>query len=418
MKKVETILCWVGMVFFALMAIAEISAGGVLGAVLLCLGALVVAPFKFVKNFREKIKFHKVLTVLLALVLLFVGVAVSPSVDTPQETSGAAASTAPTVTSSADKTTDITTLATAETKTKQTSAKTTKKATAKAASSVGAGEQQSINAANIPAYAGKAYITINNNVPNFSASELKTTGYEQYSELDSLGRTGTALASVGKDTMPNEDEERGSISSIKPSGWKQAKYDCISGGWLYNRCHLIGWQLSAENANRKNLITGTKYLNISGMLPFENMVADYIKESGNHVAYRVTPVYEGNNLLAYGVQMEAYSVEDGGDGICFNVYCYNVQPGVTIRYATGDSTADKPVTAKKATTKKTTKATAKATTEAAAQKNQSQTVIITKSGEHYHCSKDCPGLSRAKALYEVSLSEAKNKGLTPCSKCY
>ena len=137
--------------------------------------------------------------------------------------------------------------------------------------------------------------------------------------------------------MPGANEERGSISSIKPSGWNQAKYEGISGGWLWNRCHLIGWQLSAENANRENLITGTRYMNISGMLPFENMVADYIRETGNHVAYRITPIYAGNNLVCSGVQMEAYSIEDNGDGIEFNVYCYNVQPGININYADGSS---------------------------------------------------------------------------------
>ena len=198
-------------------------------------------------------------------------------------------------------------------------------------------EPASVTPSSIPAYSGKAYVVINNNQPSFNESELKTTGYETYSGLDSLGRCGMAIASVGKDTMPKENEERGSISSIKPSGWQQATYDNISGKYLYNRCHLIGWQLSAENANRGNLITGTKYLNVEGMLPFENMVADYIKETGNHVAYRIVPIYEGNNLLASGVQMEAYSIEDEGEGICFNVYCYNVQPGITIDYATGKS---------------------------------------------------------------------------------
>ena len=207
----------------------------------------------------------------------------------------------------------------------------------KPSSSVGTGEAAAVNLANIPAYSGRAYVAINNNVPNFSASELTIKGYEKYSSLDNLGRTRVAIASVGLDTMPGANEERTSISSIKPTGWQQAQYDCISGGWLYNRCHLIGWQLSAENANKSNLITGTKYLNISGMLPFENMVADYIKETGNHVAYRITPIYDENNLLASGVQMEAYSVEDDGDGICFNVYCYNVQPGVEIDYLTGES---------------------------------------------------------------------------------
>ena len=154
----------------------------------------------------------------------------------------------------------------------------------KPTNSIGSGTASSVNLANIPAYSGKAYVAVNNNVPNFSASELTTKGYEKYSNLDNLGRTRVAVASVGLDTMPSANEERGSISSIKPTGWNQKQYDCVSGTWLYNRCHLIGWQLSAENANKGNLITGTKYLNIEGMLSFENMVADYIKETGNHVA--------------------------------------------------------------------------------------------------------------------------------------
>ncbi len=198
-------------------------------------------------------------------------------------------------------------------------------------------QSQTVDLSDIPDYSGKAYVVLDGNIPDFSEVELKTVGYETYLSLDGLGRTQMVIASVGKDTMPKKDEERGSISNIKPSGWKQAKYDNINGGWLYNRCHLIGWQLSAENANKKNLITGTNYLNVEGMLPFENMVADYIKETKNHVAYRITPVYDGDNLLASGVQMEAYSVEDKGEGICFNVYCYNVQPGIAINYKDGSS---------------------------------------------------------------------------------
>ena len=191
----------------------------------------------------------------------------------------------------------------------------------------------------IPAYSGSPYAFINGNKPVFSEDELKTVGYEKYSQLDKLGRCGAALASCGIEIMPAKDEERGSISSVTPSGWIQATYDTglVSGGYLYNRCHLIGWQLSAENANERNIITGTKYLNINGMLPFENMIADYIKETKNHVAYRVTPIYEGNNLVCSGVQLEAYSIEDNGKGISFNVYCYNVQPGIAIDYETGES---------------------------------------------------------------------------------
>lgn len=188
---------------------------------------------------------------------------------------------------------------------------------------------------NIPPYAGNSYVHINDGIPSFTADEITTTAYEFYSELDSLGRCGYAEACIGKELMPTED--RGSISSVSPSGWVQASYDCVDGGYLYNRCHLIGFQLTGENANKKNLITGTRYLNNEGMLLFENMVADYIRETNNHVMYRVTPLYAGSNLVASGVQIEAYSVEDEGDGIEFNVYFYNVQPLIYINYATGES---------------------------------------------------------------------------------
>lgn len=187
----------------------------------------------------------------------------------------------------------------------------------------------------IPAYSGKAFVTINNGNPGFSDSDLKTKSYEYYSPRDRLGRCGVVHACIGRDIMPTED--RGSIGMVKPTGWHTVKYDCVDGKYLYNRCHLIGFQLTGENANEENLITGTRYMNVTGMLPFENMVADYVKETGNHVMYRVTPLFKGNNLLAHGVQMEAYSVEDGGDGICFNVFVYNVQPQITIDYATGES---------------------------------------------------------------------------------
>lgn len=187
----------------------------------------------------------------------------------------------------------------------------------------------------IPKYSGEDYVILNNNVPNFSESDLTTTSFEEYSPLDNLGRCGVAYANIGTDIMPTEKRE--SISSVKPSGWQSVKYDIVEGKYLYNRSHLIGYQLTAENANDRNLITGTRYFNATLMLPYENMVADYIKETNNHVLYRVTPVFEGNNLVATGVQMEAKSVEDNGEGIEFNVFVYNVQPGITIDYATGNS---------------------------------------------------------------------------------
>ena len=187
----------------------------------------------------------------------------------------------------------------------------------------------------LPAYDGSPYVVINDNQPAFTEADLTTDSYETYSELDGLGRCGVAWANVGVDLMPTED--RGNIGQVKPTGWQTVKYDIVDGKYLYNRCHLIGFQLTGENANEKNLITGTRYMNVDGMLPFENLVADYVKETENHVLYRVTPIFEGEELVARGVQMEGLSVEDEGDGVCFNVVVYNVQPGITIDYATGDS---------------------------------------------------------------------------------
>ncbi len=197
---------------------------------------------------------------------------------------------------------------------------------------------KNVSLSEIPEYSGSPYVEINGNEPDFSKSDFTTDSFETYSELDSLGRCGAAYANVGQDLMPTGP--RSSIGQVKPTGWHTAKYDSVDGKYLYNRCHLIGYQLTAENANKKNLITGTRYLNVDGMLPFENMVADYIHETGNHVLYRITPVFDGNNLVASGVEMEAESVEDQGESISFHVFCYNVQPGIGIDYATGDSWAE------------------------------------------------------------------------------
>lgn len=196
---------------------------------------------------------------------------------------------------------------------------------------------QSFSIEDIPAYSEDGYVVINDNIPEFPEEDFTTEAFESYSELDYLGRCGTAYANLGQELMPTED--RGDIGHVHPSGWHSVQYDNVEGGSLYNRSHLIGFQLAGENDNEYNLITGTRYMNAYVMLPFENMVADYIHETNNHVLYRVTPVYEGENLVASGVQMEAVSVEDGGEGICFNVYIYNVQPGIEIDYATGDSRA-------------------------------------------------------------------------------
>ena len=193
-----------------------------------------------------------------------------------------------------------------------------------------------ISVDDIPEYSSEPYVVINGGEPFFTKEEIVTESYENYSPLDELGRCGVAMACLGKDIMPTE--ERGDIGHVKPSGWNQAQYDSVPGKYLYDRCHLIGCQLAGENDNKQNLITGTGYMNVDGMLPFENMIADYLKETGNHVMYRVTPIYkEKYDKVACGVLMEAYSVEDEGEGIKFNIFCYNVQPGVEIDYYDGSS---------------------------------------------------------------------------------
>lgn len=259
----------------------------------------------------------------------------------------------------------------------------------------------------IPAYDGKAYVAVNNNEPFFTDSDMTTTAFENYSDLDSLGRCGVAYANICKDIMPTE--ERGKIGMIKPSGWHTVKYDVIKDRYLYNRCHLIGYQLAGENANPKNLITGTRYLNVEGMLPFENLVADYVNNTGNHVLYRVTPMFSGSNLVANGVLIEAKSVEDNGGGILFNVYCYNVQPGVGINYENGDSWLDG------------TKGSASSGSDSSAAENSaadssnSETMVhITATGKKYHRT-GCRTLKKSDT--EVTLDEAKSMGLSPCGIC-
>lgn len=197
-------------------------------------------------------------------------------------------------------------------------------------------EEKSYNLNDIPEYDGVSeYVIINNNIPFFNEEEMTTNAFEKYSKLDSLGRCGVAYANIGSELMPIE--ERGSIGSVKPSGWQTIKYDIVDGKYLYNRCHLIGYQLTGENANKENLITCTRQMNVGTMLDFENEVADYIRETNNHVLYRATPIFEGDNLVASGVHLEAISIEDNGEGIKFNVYLYNIQDGIEIDYKTGES---------------------------------------------------------------------------------
>ena len=192
-----------------------------------------------------------------------------------------------------------------------------------------------IDISQIPTYSGSPYYTIGDNTPDFSKALLRSSSFEYYGDLDSLGRCTATIACVGKDIMPTEP--RGEIGSVKPTGWQISKYDSVDGKYLYNRCHLIGFQLTGENANVKNLITGTRYMNVQGMLPFENQIDDYVEETGNHVLYRVTPIFVGDELVSRGVHMEAFSLEDGGEGVCFDIFCYNVQPQIAIDYATGEN---------------------------------------------------------------------------------
>lgn len=277
--------------------------------------------------------------------------------------------------------------------------------------------QSSFSADDIPAYSGTgAYIEINNNVPYFNEADYTTIAFEDYSSLDSLGRCGVAYVNVCQEIMPTE--ERGSIGQVKPSGWHTIKYDCVDGKYLYNRCHLIGYQLSAENANTENLITGTRYLNVDGMLPFENMVADYVKETYNHVLYRVTPVFDGDNLVATGVLMEALSVEDKGDGICFNVFCYNVQPGVTIEYATGDSSLnDNSAT----TTPEPVVTTPAAETTTPTTEPSAGTTYILNTNTHKFHYPSCSSVDQMndsnKQEYTGSRDDLMAQGYSPCGRC-
>ena len=258
---------------------------------------------------------------------------------------------------------------------------------------------EAISVETIPEFSGEPYVVLENNMPRFSEAELTGEAYEDYSPLDDLGRCGAADACVGTELMPTE--ERGSIGPVKPAGWHTVKYDCVDGKYLYNRCHLIGFQLSGENANERNLITGTRYLNVEGMLPFENMVADYVKQTGNHVRYRVTPVYMEDELLARGVTIEARSIED--DTICLYVYCYNAQPGIAIDYGTGESWEADDAQEKQASDSGT-----------------EGTYVLNLGSMKFH-NPDCAGVSQMKPEnrkeYVGSRETLIDQGYSPCGQC-
>ena len=258
----------------------------------------------------------------------------------------------------------------------------------------------------VPAYSGSPYVILADNEPDFSPEDMVTDSFESYSPLDLLGRCGVAVANIGVDLMPAEDRE--SISDVTPSGWVNREYD---GQYLYNRCHLIGFQLTGENANEENLITGTRYMNVEGMLPFENLVADYVQETENHVLYRVTPIFEGSELVARGVQMEALSVEDGGEGVCFNVYVYNVQPGITIDYTTGESWEEEqpPASGDSADDPGTS-----------SEPDGNTTYILNTNSHKFH-NTDCPWAAnmseKNKETYTGSRQDLIDQGYTPCGQC-
>lgn len=282
--------------------------------------------------------------------------------------------------------------------------------------------ETTVNAADlsqIPSYTGNPYTIVNDNEPEFDKGDFTTEAFEKYSDLDDIGRCGVAYANICKELMPTE--KRGKIGMIKPSGWHTVKYpEIIEDRYLYNRCHLIGFQLAGENANEKNLITGTRYLNVDGMLPFEDEVAAYVKETGNHVLYRVTPVFDGDNLVASGVQMEAESVEDSGEGVKFNVYCYNVQPGIGINYATGDSWVDqKPVANGESEDNDSIIVDSNDEAESNMTAEETEYVINTNTGKFHR--PNCDSVTKMKAKnkkeFTGSREELISDGYEPCGNC-
>ena len=274
----------------------------------------------------------------------------------------------------------------------------------------GSDSESYVTVDDVPAYSGEPYVEVNDNQPEFTEEELTTVSYEDYSELDELGRCQSAEACIGQDLMPTETRE--SISSVKPTGWKNKSYDTVDGGYVYNRCHLIGFQLTGENANEENLITGTRYMNVEGMLPFEDEVAAYIKETDNHVMYRVTPVFEGDDLIASGVQMQAESVEDDGAGISFNVYVYNVQPYVVIDYRTGENWEGDEIAEPEGKWADGTEAEPSDTKE--------QMYILNKNTKKFH-KPECSGAKKIKAKnkgeYTGSRQTLIDEGYEPCGNC-
>ena len=344
-------------------------------------------------------KRFKILSLLLFSVLLLVGCDTSENNVSVAEKAEEVVTTIPSTTTTTTSTTITTTLTTTTT------------TTTVFVPEIKGKDEDTVSLSDIPEYNGDAYCTINDNKPFFS--DNTTFAFELYSDLDSLGRCGAAYANICEEIMPTE--KRGDISSIKPSGWHSEKYDWIDGENLYNRCHLIGYQLSGENANEKNLITGTRYMNTEGMLPFENMVADYVKETSNHVLYRVTPMFDGDDLVVKGVLMEGRSAEDEGKGVEFNVFCYNVQPDVKIDYTTGESESLK----QEGTTEQYNEGNNSSNEEDEVENNSLSYVVNTNTGKFHY-----PSCSSAKQIksknrwdYDGSRDELIGMGYVPCKRC-
>ena len=287
-------------------------------------------------------------------------------------------------------------------KTQQATLEQSSAGQARDAGDSGSASAAAIDLASVPAYSSSPYVELSGNEPQFTDEDKGRGSFEEYSPLDSLGRCGVAFALIGTETMPTE--ERGNIGSVRPSGWHTVRYNgIVDGNYLYNRCHLIGYQLAGENANTRNLITGTRYLNVEGMLPFEDEVADYVERTGNHVLYRVTPVFEGDNLVASGMQMEAWSVEDGGRGVSFDVFCYNVQPGIDIDYATGDSSLAEEASAETASGEAT-----------------EASYVLNTGTERFHLP-SCSSVAKMKRSNRQSFTgtrqELIDQGYSPCGEC-
>lgn len=426
MGKVRKGIHWALSILFLIIGLSMFAVGSSSAGVVFLIITLFLLPLPpFSMIWAEEKKRIPVLTVLSIVVLFFVGCALGPKPKQtgPSETATVSIEQTPTVEATkvptVVETPTVTVTATptpmaTETPTPTATETPTETLTPESTQAV------SFNLADVPAYSGNPYVTVNDNIPYFSDSDLTTQSYETYGDLDAQGRCTAATACIGQDLMPTEP--RGNIGSVKPTGWHTVKYAGIDGNYLYNRCHLIGYQLTGENANVKNLITGTRYMNVEGMEPFENMTADYIKETGNHVLYRVTPIFEGGNALASGVLMEAKSAEDNGAGVQFCVYCYNVQPDVSIDYATGDSSGLE-FTGSDASQGSDNSQTAQQTqvqpTEAPAADTITAAYIGNSNTLKFH-RPDCSSVRQMSEANKVSFSsrdEAISAGYTPCKRC-